>query len=61
MAMVILALRCIVRDHRHRSLQPFLRRPLAGLARQQLPDGSFGSIRATALALQVLVEPLPLN
>lgn len=54
--MVILALRCIVKDHRHRNLHHFVRRPSIGLARQQLPDGSFGSLHATALALQALQD-----
>lgn len=52
-SMVILALRCVVQDHRHRSLIHFVRRPMAGLARQQHPDGSFGSLTTTALAIQV--------
>lgn len=30
-----------------------MRRPIGGLARQQSPDGSFGNLRTTALALQV--------
>lgn len=51
--MVILALRCVVQDHRHRSLIHFVRRPMAGLARQQHPDGSFGGLATTALAIQV--------
>lgn len=53
MAIVILALKCIVQDHRHRNLQHFVRRPGLGLARQQLPDGGFGNLRSTALAIQV--------
>lgn len=32
-AMVLLALRCIITDHRHRHLQHFVRRPARGLAR----------------------------
>lgn len=31
MAMVLLALRCIVTDHRHRHLQHFVRRPARGM------------------------------
>lgn len=53
--MVILALRCVVQDHRHRSLIHFVRRPMAGLARQQHTDGSFGTLTTTALAIQVLL------
>uniref|UniRef100_A0A6M2DW14 Putative conserved secreted protein n=1 Tax=Xenopsylla cheopis TaxID=163159 RepID=A0A6M2DW14_XENCH len=53
-AMVVLALRCIVTDHRHRHLQHFVRRPARGLARQQGSRGGFGSARTTALAMQAL-------
>lgn len=53
MAMVILALRCISRDHRHRNLQHSLRRPTANLAREQQSDGGFGNVYNTALAMQV--------
>uniref|UniRef100_A0A336MX42 CSON008831 protein n=1 Tax=Culicoides sonorensis TaxID=179676 RepID=A0A336MX42_CULSO len=52
MAMVLLALRCIVTDHRHRHLQHFVRRPARGLASLQGPRGGFGSLRSTALAMQ---------
>ncbi|KAJ8956346.1 hypothetical protein NQ318_015084, partial [Aromia moschata] len=52
-AMTILALRCIVTDHRHRNLQHSLRRPSINLARQQQPDGGFGNLYNTALTLQV--------
>ncbi|XP_075158669.1 uncharacterized protein CG3556 [Haematobia irritans] len=55
-AMVILALRCIVLDHRHRHLQHFVRRPARGLASLQDPRGSFGSLRSTALAMQALQD-----
>lgn len=55
-SMVILALRCVVQDHRHRSLIHFVRRPMAGLARQQHPDGSFGGLATTALAIQALED-----
>lgn len=54
--MVILALRCIVTDHRHRHLQHFVRRPARGLATLQGPRGSFGSLRSTALAMQALQD-----
>lgn len=59
--MVILALRCIVKDHRHRNLHHFVRRPSIGLARQQQPDGSFGGLRATTLALQALQDATELT
>ncbi|GAB0088126.1 Uncharacterized protein CG3556 [Sergentomyia squamirostris] len=62
-AMVLLALRCIVTDHRHRHLQHFVRRPARGLASLQGPRGSFGSLRSTALAMQALqdLEPDPVG
>lgn len=56
MAMVLLALRCIITDHRHRHLQHFIRRPALGLAGLQGPRGSFGSLRSTALAMQALQD-----
>lgn len=56
MAMVLLALRCIITDHRHRHLQHFIRRPALGLAGLQGPHGSFGSLKSTALAMQALQE-----
>ncbi|XP_043786143.1 uncharacterized protein CG3556 isoform X2 [Apis laboriosa] len=55
-AMVILALKCIVQDHRHRNLHHFVRKPSVGLAQQQKLDGSFGDIRTTALVMQALEE-----
>lgn len=54
--MVLLALRCIITDHRHRHLQHFVRRPARGLASLQGPRGSFGSLRSTALAMQALQD-----
>lgn len=54
-AMVILALRCISKDHRHRNLQHSLRRPTTNLAREQQTDGGFGNVYNTALAMQVRV------
>ncbi|XP_022907113.1 uncharacterized protein CG3556 [Onthophagus taurus] len=56
LAMTILALRCIVRDHRHRNLQHSLKRPGMSLARQQLPDGSFGNLYNTALTILALQD-----
>ncbi|XP_060533021.1 uncharacterized protein CG3556 isoform X2 [Cylas formicarius] len=60
-AMTILALRCIVKDHRHRNLQHSLRRPSISLARQQQPDGGFGNVFNTALVLQALQDLHELN
>ncbi|KOC67776.1 Uncharacterized protein WH47_11177 [Habropoda laboriosa] len=55
-AMVILALKCIVQDHRHRNLHHYVRKPSIGLAQQQRLDGSFGDVRTTALVMQALEE-----
>ncbi|KAF5275132.1 hypothetical protein FQA39_LY18690 [Lamprigera yunnana] len=55
-AMVILALRCISKDHRHRNLQHSLRRPTINLAREQQPDGGFGNLYNTALVIQALQD-----
>lgn len=55
-AMVIMMLRCIVQDHRHRNLQHFVRKPSLALAQQQRLDGSFGDLRRTALVMQALEE-----
>ncbi|XP_023029412.1 uncharacterized protein CG3556 [Leptinotarsa decemlineata] len=60
-AMTILALRCIVKDHRHRNLQHSLRRPSISLARQQQPDGGFGNLYNTALTLQALQDLNEIN
>ncbi|XP_034952264.1 uncharacterized protein CG3556 [Chelonus insularis] len=55
-SMVILALRCIVQDHRHRNLRHFVRKPSISLAKRQRLDGSFGDLRMTALAMQALEQ-----
>ncbi|XP_036148567.1 uncharacterized protein CG3556-like [Monomorium pharaonis] len=55
-AMLILALRCIVQDHRHRNLHHIVRKPSMELARQQRHDGSFGDLRNTVLVMQALEE-----
>ncbi|XP_025835355.1 uncharacterized protein CG3556 [Agrilus planipennis] len=55
-AMVILALKCISKDHRHRNLQHSVRRPSINLAREQQQDGGFGNLFNTALAVQALFD-----
>ncbi|CAK9815982.1 Uncharacterized protein CG3556 [Anthophora plagiata] len=55
-AMVILALKCIVQDHRHRNLHHFVRKPSISLAQQQRLDGSFGDVQTTALVMHALEE-----
>ncbi|XP_069704751.1 uncharacterized protein [Periplaneta americana] len=54
LSMVLLALNCIVRDHRNRNLDHYIKKPNVGLAEQQHPDGSFGNLHSTALAVQAL-------
>lgn len=56
MAMVILALRCIMTDHHHRHLEHFVRRPALRLALLQDFQGNFGSLKSTALAMQALQD-----
>lgn len=56
MAMVILALRCIMTDHHHRHLAHFVRRPALRLALLQDFQGNFGSLKSTALAMQALQD-----
>ncbi|XP_075218029.1 uncharacterized protein CG3556 [Lycorma delicatula] len=51
---VVLALQCIVRDHRNRNLQHYLKKPILALAHLQQSDGGFGSLHSTALAIQAL-------
>ncbi|CAO1441588.1 unnamed protein product [Diamesa serratosioi] len=59
MAMVLLALRCIITDHRHRHLQHFIHGTAKSLALLQGPRGSFGSLLSTALAMQALEDLEP--
>lgn len=54
LSMVLLALNCIVRDHRNRNLDHYVKKPSVGLAEQQHTDGSFGNLHSTALAVQAL-------
>lgn len=62
-AMVVLALGCIVQDHRHRNLHHFVRKPSMDLAQRQRTDGSFGDLDSTALVMQALeqVDNMPAN
>jgi gastric intrinsic factor len=58
LAMVVLALRCVAQEHRHRDLQRFVAPPALSLAAMQQPDGSFGNLHTTALAMQVDIKNL---
>ena len=51
--MVLLALNCIVRDHRNRNLDHYVKKPSVQVAEQQQADGNFGNLHSTALAIQV--------
>jgi hypothetical protein len=53
LSMVLLALNCIVRDHRNRNLDHYVKKPSTQLAEEQRADGSFGNLHSTALAVQV--------
>lgn len=53
LSMVLLALNCIVRDHRNRNLDRYIKKPIHALAKTQAADGSFGNLYSTALATQV--------
>ncbi|KMQ88793.1 hypothetical protein RF55_11660 [Lasius niger] len=55
-AMLILVLRCISQDHRHRNIHHIIRKPSTVLAQQQRLDGSFGDLHTTALVMQALEE-----
>lgn len=54
LSMVLIALHCIVHDHRNRNLHHYFLTPTRKLAGMQKPDGSFGNLKATALAIQAL-------
>ncbi|CAB3369978.1 Hypothetical predicted protein [Cloeon dipterum] len=54
LAMVVLALRCVAQEHRHRDLLRFVAPPALALAALQQADGSFGNLHTTALAMQAL-------
>ncbi|XP_033607650.1 uncharacterized protein CG3556 isoform X2 [Cryptotermes secundus] len=54
LSMVLLALNCIVRDHRNRNLDHYVKKPSTRLAEAQHADGSFGNLHSTALAVQAL-------
>lgn len=59
LSMAILALQCVEHDHRNRNVKPLLKKPLATLIALQQPDGGFGSLHTTALAIRVSVSTKP--
>jgi hypothetical protein len=56
LSMVLLALNCIMHDHRNRNLDEYVKKPSTRLAEAQRADGSFGNLRSTALAIQVCLQ-----
>lgn len=53
---LVLAFKCIIRDHRNRNLDSISKKPILSLAATQEADGGFGSVHATALAMQAFVD-----
>jgi hypothetical protein len=60
LSVAILALQCVEHDHRNRNVKPLLKKPLATLIALQQPDGGFGSLHTTALAIRVSMPTEPL-
>lgn len=58
LSVAILALQCVEHDHRNRNVKPLLKKPLATLIALQQPDGGFGSLHTTALAIRVSTRVL---
>lgn len=56
LSVAILALQCVEHDHRNRNVKPLLKKPLATLIALQQPDGGFGSLHTTALAIRVSTD-----
>nr|CAD7568100.1 unnamed protein product [Timema californicum] len=61
LSMVVMALQCIVHDHRNRNLEHYVKRASHGLMDRQQQDGSFGNLHTTALAIQALQAARPLS
>nr|CAD7402218.1 unnamed protein product [Timema cristinae] len=61
LSMVVMALQCIVHDHRNRNLEHYVKRASQGLMDRQQQDGSFGNLHTTALAIQALQAARPLS
>lgn len=57
--MVVIALQCIINDHRNRNLHHYLVHPTKKLGKFQKEDGSFGDLKSTALAIQALQSTDP--
>ncbi|KAL0266993.1 UNVERIFIED_CONTAM: hypothetical protein PYX00_009383 [Menopon gallinae] len=59
LSMVVIALRCIVHDHRNRNLHHYLLAPTRTLGKLQKEDGSFGTLKDSAMAIQALLSTDP--
>lgn len=57
--MVVIALHCIIHDHRNRNLHHYLVYPTKKLGKLQKEDGSFGDLKSSAFAIQALQSTDP--
>lgn len=53
---LVLAFKCIIQDHKNRNLDSISKKPVLSLANSQDPDGGFGGVHATALAMQAFLD-----
>uniref|UniRef100_A0A8D9EFP7 Uncharacterized protein CG3556 n=1 Tax=Cacopsylla melanoneura TaxID=428564 RepID=A0A8D9EFP7_9HEMI len=53
---LVLAFKCIIHDHKNRNLDAIIKKPTLALASAQERDGGFGSVHATALAIQAFLD-----
>ncbi|KAK6620644.1 hypothetical protein RUM43_010939 [Polyplax serrata] len=58
-SMVVIALHCIIHDHRNRNLHHYLANPTKKLGKLQKEDGSFGDLKSSAFAIQALESTDP--
>lgn len=56
LAVTVLTLGCVVREHHHRNLLSYLRKHMKRLKKMQHDDGSFGNVRTSSLATQALMS-----
>lgn len=56
LAMTVLTMGCVVREHHHRNLLNYLRKHIKRLKKLQHEDGSFGNIHTSSLATQALIS-----
>lgn len=58
-SVVVIALHCIIHDHRNRNLHHYLVNPTKQLGKLQKEDGSFGDLKSSAFAIQALQSTDP--